>query len=99
MMDQPLPLGDLLIRSQAARYESLQTDLELSHTFVDLANTEREIGDHTGVVQARTIAEEGYATISRLSLNLEDAVRRKEIQMGLDALRVALDELAASGEG
>jgi hypothetical protein len=30
-MDQPLPLDDLLVRSETTRYESLQTDLELSH--------------------------------------------------------------------
>ena len=99
MLDQP-PLGDdLFVRSEIARYESLQTDLELCRTFVAIANTERDIGDPRGVVQARTNAENGYATISRLLTNLENPDHRKKIQMGLDKLRAALDQLAARGAG
>jgi hypothetical protein len=84
--------------SETAQFESLQIDLELCLTFVDSANREYGIGDSSGALQARTKAELGYSAINRLALNLEDPAHRKKIQMGLDELRVALDELTTRSE-
>ena len=99
MNDDPPALGPLIDRANEAQFEFLQSDLELCLTFVDIADTERYIGDPKGVQQAREKAENGYATIARLMLNLENPEQQKEIQTGLDSLRVALDQLAARGEG
>ena len=93
MLDQPAPPDDLLARSETARFESLQVDLEMCHTLVDFAMTERRTGDPEGFQQARTKAESGYSTISRLMSKLDNQEHRKKIQVGLDELRVALDQL------
>ena len=96
MLDQPPPRDDLFVRSEIARFESLQTDLELCQTLVAIAHTEHEIGDPIGVAQAREKAETGFTTITRLAWNIEDPELRDKIQIGLGKLRVALDGLAAN---
>jgi hypothetical protein len=84
--------------SATTQFESLLIDLELCLTFADFANTEYGIGDSSGARQAGTKAELGYTAINRLVLNLEDPAHREKLQMGLDELRVALDELTARGK-
>ena len=99
MLDQPPPRDDLFVRSETARFESLQVKLELCRTFVAIAHTELEIEDPRGIVQAREKAETGFLTITLLASKLEDPEHRKIIQAGLERLQAALAQLAAQDEG
>ena len=95
MLDQPPPRDDLFVRSEIARYESLQIDLELLETLVDRAATEYQVGDRSEFHLARTKAELAYTSIRRLMSLLEDPAHRGKIRMGLNRLRATLDMLAA----
>jgi hypothetical protein len=88
------PLEDLNEHSETIQFESLQIGLELCQSFIELAKTEHQIGDPSGVLQARSKAETRYESVSRLMANLKDPVLRQKIQIKLDELRVSLDQLA-----
>lgn len=94
MLDQPPPRDDLFVRSEIARYESLQIDLELLETLVDFAATEYSLGDRSEFSLAKTKAELAYTSIRRRMCLLEDPAHRGKIRTGLARLRAKLDMLA-----
>jgi hypothetical protein len=84
-------LDALILRSQLARLDFLRIDLAMSKTFVDLAITEAVMGELDAAPRALAKAKQGYATIQRLVLNLNDPHQRNEILQRLGELRAAID--------
>ena len=80
-----------ILRSQLARLDFLRTDLALGKTFVDLAITEMDIGQFDAARRVLAKDEQGYATIQRMVLNLDNAHHQNEILQRLGELRAAID--------
>jgi len=76
--------------------EFLQTDLSLSFTFADLAETERKIGDPAASRSILEKAEVGYATIARFLPRVKQEEAKDEISRSLIALRARLDGAQAA---
>jgi hypothetical protein len=58
-------MDELQVETNLAIFEFLQTDLALSFTFADLANTELRMEDRKGAESAMQKAEAGYTNIPR----------------------------------
>jgi hypothetical protein len=84
-------LSDLQAAANRNRIDFLQTDLELCFTFVDLANTERQIGERDAASRLLEKAETGYANIARFLPDVENRDQKSEIEQKLAQLRVRLD--------
>ena len=84
-------MASLISRNEEVRLDFLQIDLALSKTFVDVANTEVEIGEFDAAHRVLAKAEQGYETIQRLLLFLNDLGRQEYIRDQLDKLGVAID--------
>lgn len=91
MADLP-KLPDLQAATDQSRVDFLQTDLGLCFTFADLAKTEREIGDRAAAHRVLEKAETGYATILRMSADLQNPDQKKDIEQKLANLRAKLDD-------
>lgn len=86
-------MADLHARTQQARVEFLQTDLDLCFTYVRVAETEHRLGDRAGAEQALRNAENGYAAIWRFLPDVEHGEKRRDLQSQLSKLREVLDGL------
>jgi hypothetical protein len=86
----------LLAEGEQNRYDFLRTDLELCHTFVDLARTELDLGEREAADRILGKAETGYATILRLHQGLENVNWKHEIGMKLIELRTTIDVLKSN---
>ena len=93
-MGDPAKLSDVRAQSQRERLDFLQTDLALCFTFADVAATElAQTSDLKAAEQALANAEEGYATVSRFLLGVEDGQQSETIRSKLIELRAKLDRL------
>jgi hypothetical protein len=90
MADLP-NLSDLYAATEGSRIGFLRTDLELCFTFVDLAQTEREIGDRAAARRVLQKAEIGYATMVRMVAKVGHADQKNQIEQKLIELRTRLD--------
>ena len=84
-------LSDLQAAANRNRLDFLQTELGLCFTFVDLAKTERRIGDRDAASRLLDKAETGYATIARFLLDVENPDQKSELAQKLAELRSRLD--------
>ena len=93
MSDLAQRMADLHARTQQARIEFLQTDLDLCFSLVRIAETERQVGELGAAEQAFKKAENGYSAIWRFLPDVEHGEKRRELQSQLSKLREALDGL------
>jgi len=91
MSDLP-KLSDLQAATDQCRVDFLQADLDLCSTFVDRARTEREMGDRTAAHRGLEKAETGYATILRMSADVQNPGQKNDIEQKLADLRAKLDD-------
>ena len=90
MADLP-SFSDLHAATEESRIDFLRMDLELCFTFADLAKTERKIGDRAAAERVLQKAEVGYATMTRMVADVENADQKYKIEQRLIALRTRLD--------
>lgn len=84
-------LSDLQALTDLNRVDFLRTDLGVCFTFVDLAKTEREIGDLAAAHRALQNAERGYTVVLRISADVKNIEQKYEIEQKLTELRARLD--------
>jgi hypothetical protein len=86
-------MADLLQAAiERSRVDFLRTNLDLWGTFVDLAKTEREIGDRAAAHRVLEKAETGYATVLRMSADVQNPDQKNDIEQRLADLRSKLDD-------
>jgi hypothetical protein len=93
-MNEPWEMTEFRATPQQSSFEFLKADLALCAKFADLVET--ELTRHDGSAeQVLAKAEEGYAAIPRLFVQLRGRRQRSEIRRGLQELRIRLDNLKA----
>ena len=85
------PVSDFQAETEKNRLDSLRVDLKLSSTFADLAMTELRMEHHDAARRALAKAEDGYATVARLLLDVTNPDYRNEVEPKLNGLRTKLD--------
>src|SRR5689334_14792227 len=83
--------SDLQAATNRTRLDLLQTDLGLCFAFVDVAKTERQMGNRDAARHALEKAETGYATMARFLADVEHGEQKLEIAQKLGELRARLD--------
>jgi hypothetical protein len=93
-MNESWEMTEFRATPQQSNFELLKADLALCAKFADLVETELTRQDG-GAEQALARAEDGYAVIPRLFVQLRGRRQRSEIRRGLQELRIRLDDLKA----
>lgn len=83
--------SDLKAATNRNRLHLLETDLGLCFALLDLAKTERQIGNRDAARRVLAKAETGYSTIARFLADVEHGDRKLEIVQKLGELRAKLD--------
>jgi hypothetical protein len=73
------------------RAEFVEREIDLSYTFLDLASTERELGDNAHAQAVLCKARLGYETAARFLGDVRDLAARDRLQVELERLLKALD--------
>jgi hypothetical protein len=94
-MDHLPKRSELRAATDQGRVDFLQTDLELCFTFTDLAITELEMDDREAAQRLFQKAETGYATMTRIVQQVDNAYQKDEIAHRLIELRTKLDDAHA----
>jgi hypothetical protein len=87
--DETLEL--LRFRNETTLLDFLRIDLDLGKTFAELARLRADLGEMNAARRVLGNAEQGYETVERFSMNIEDPDQKNDILRGLGELRTVLE--------